>query len=81
MKKADRNYYGLMQSGLQLAAGVGLGFWLGLLADRRLGTGHWLAAAGAAAGLAAGFYLFFREVAAISRDEESRRKGGPGESA
>lgn len=78
MKTEGRGYYGLLQSGLQLAAGVGLGFWLGLQADRRLGTGHWLAAAGAAAGLAAGFYLFFREVSAVSREEDARRKGGPG---
>ncbi|HBE89031.1 MAG TPA: hypothetical protein DDW67_07830, partial [Elusimicrobia bacterium] len=42
MKREERGYYGLLQSGLQLAVGVGLGFWLGLLADRRLGTGHWL---------------------------------------
>ena len=76
MKKDERGNYGLLQSGLQLAAGVGLGFWLGWLADRRLGTGHWLAVTGAAAGLAAGFYLFLREVAVISGEEAARRKGG-----
>jgi len=50
------------QTGLQLAAGVLLGFGAGHWLDGRLGTSPWLMLAGAAAGLAAGFYLFVKEI-------------------
>jgi ATP synthase protein I len=50
------------QTGLQLAAGVLLGFWGGNALDRRLGSGPWLALLGAGLGLAAGFWLFIREM-------------------
>lgn len=50
------------QAGLQLAAGVLLGFWAGYRLDGLLHTAPWLMLAGAAAGLAAGFYLFMRDV-------------------
>jgi ATP synthase protein I len=49
------------QTGLQLAAGLLLGFSSGYWLDGRLGTGPWLMLAGAAGGLAAGFYLFIKE--------------------
>ena len=49
------------QTGLQLAAGVLLGFSAGYWLDKRLGTAPWLMLAGAAGGLAAGFYLFIKE--------------------
>ncbi|OGS13065.1 MAG: hypothetical protein A2234_09710 [Elusimicrobia bacterium RIFOXYA2_FULL_58_8] len=45
------------QIGLELAAGVLLGFWGGYWLDKKLGTLPWLTLAGAASGLTAGFYL------------------------
>lgn len=50
------------QTGLQLAAGVLLGFAAGYWLDGRLGTAPWLMLAGAAGGMAAGFYLFIKEI-------------------
>lgn len=50
------------QIGLELAGGVLLGFWGGYWADRKLGTAPWLMLGGAAAGLAAGFYLVAKEL-------------------
>ena len=63
MKKpaTDEDNWKYAQSGLQLTAGVLLGFWAGHWLDSRLGTAPWLMLAGAAGGLAAGFYLFIKD--------------------
>jgi len=61
------------QIGLELAAAVLLGFWGGYKLDVRLGTAPWLMLAGAAAGLAAGFYLVLRELFAKEKDEEGKK--------
>ena len=47
----DISYYKYVQIGLELAAGVGLGFWAGYRLDQKLGSAPWLMLAGAAAGL------------------------------
>jgi len=64
MKKTgpEEDNWKYAQTGLQLAAGVMLGFWAGYRLDGRLGTAPWLMLGGAAGGLAAGFYLFVREI-------------------
>jgi F0F1-type ATP synthase assembly protein I len=64
MKKTgpDADNWKYAQTGLQLAAGVMLGFAAGYWLDGRLGTSPWLMLGGSAGGLAAGFYLFIREV-------------------
>jgi F0F1-type ATP synthase assembly protein I len=64
------NYLKHAQIGLELAAAVLLGFWGGYKLDVRLGTAPWLMLAGAAAGLAAGFYLVLRELFAKEKDEK-----------
>ena len=61
-EKEDVSYYKYAQIGLELAAGVGLGFWAGYRLDARFGTSPWLMLAGAAVGMAAGFYLVVREL-------------------
>lgn len=62
MPKPDENYWSYAQIGLELAAGVLLGFWAGYQLDKKLGTAPWLMLGGAAAGMAAGFYLVAREL-------------------
>lgn len=60
---ADKdNYWNYAQIGLELAGGVLLGFWAGYRLDKRLGTAPWLMLGGAAAGMAAGFYLVAKEL-------------------
>jgi F0F1-type ATP synthase assembly protein I len=72
-QKEDASYYKYAQVGLELAAGVGLGFWAGYWLDGRLGSGPWLMLLGAAAGLAAGFYLVIRELPS-EKDYKSGKK-------
>ncbi len=55
-------WWNYAQIGLELAVAVLLGFWAGYRLDLRLGTSPWLMLGGAAAGLAAGFYLVAREL-------------------
>jgi F0F1-type ATP synthase assembly protein I len=64
------NYLKHAQIGLELAAAVLLGFWGGYKLDVRMGTAPWLMLAGAAAGLAAGFYLVLRELFAKEKEEK-----------
>lgn len=64
------NYLKHAQIGLELAAAVLLGFWGGYKLDVRLGTAPWLMLVGAAAGLAAGFYLVLRELFAKEKEEK-----------
>lgn len=61
------------QIGLELAAAVLLGFWGGYKLDVRLGTAPWLMLVGAAAGLAAGFYLVLRELFAKEKGEGEKK--------
>jgi F0F1-type ATP synthase assembly protein I len=68
------DYWNYAQIGLELAASVLLGFWAGYEADLKLGTAPWLMLLGAAAGMAAGFYLVARELFR----EEKRPPGGAG---
>ena len=60
---ADKdNYWNYAQIGLELAGAVLAGFWGGWWLDGKFGTAPWLMLGGAAAGLAAGFYLVLREL-------------------
>lgn len=56
------NYWDYAQIGLELAVAVLAGFWGGYWLDKKLGSAPWLMLAGAAAGLAGGFYLVVREL-------------------
>ena len=71
----ETNYYNYIQIGLELAAGVGLGFWAGYRLDVKFGSAPWLMLAGAAAGLSAGFYLVIRDLP-DEKDFVSGKKGG-----
>jgi len=62
MAAQKEEYWKYAQIGLELAAGVLLGFWAGYQLDKKLGTAPWLMLGGAAAGMAAGFYLVAREL-------------------
>lgn len=61
MKEQD-DWLSYAQIGLELAGAVLLGFFGGYWLDRRLGTLPWLTLAGAAAGIAGGFFLVAREL-------------------
>jgi len=65
------NYWGYAQIGLELSMAVLLGFWTGYRLDKRLGTAPWLMLGGAAAGMAAGFYLAAKEL--FHKDEGGGR--------
>ena len=65
----DESWFKYAQVGLELAAAVGLGLWAGYRLDARLGSSPWAMLAGAAAGLAAGFYLVLRQ---LPREKEFR---------
>ncbi len=54
----------------QLAGSVGMGTALGWWLDRRLGTGPWLLVAGALFGIGTGFYLFFKILMNLNREEK-----------
>ncbi|HBA61676.1 MAG TPA: hypothetical protein DCZ92_12845 [Elusimicrobia bacterium] len=58
----EESYWKYAQIGIQLAVTVLLGFWAGYEMDGRFGTSPWLMLSGAAAGLAAGFYLLVKEL-------------------
>lgn len=60
--KEPENWLDYAQIGLELAGAVLLGFFGGYWLDLRLGTLPWLTLAGAAAGIAGGFFLVAREL-------------------
>jgi F0F1-type ATP synthase assembly protein I len=62
MPREPENYWKYAQLGLELSMAVLLGFWSGYRLDKRLGTAPWLMLGGAAAGMAAGFYLAAKEL-------------------
>lgn len=62
MPGQTEEYWKYAQVGLELAVAVLLGFWAGYELDRKLGTAPWLMLAGAAAGLAGGFFMIMREI-------------------
>lgn len=72
----DVSYYKYAQIGLELAGGVGLGFWAGYKLDARFGSSPWLMLAGAAAGLAAGFFLVVRELPGEKEFKSGKKEGG-----
>lgn len=66
--------------GLQLAACIIGGLYLGQYLDRRFGTAPWLLFAGVFGGFTAGFYSMYRKLmAAQARDDAARaaRRDGP----
>ncbi|MGD2068021.1 MAG: AtpZ/AtpI family protein [Gemmatimonadota bacterium] len=58
--------------GMTLAASIGFFLWLGLLADRWLGTLPVLTILGAFVGGAAGFYSMFRQLVTEPREDAPR---------
>jgi F0F1-type ATP synthase assembly protein I len=66
--------------GLQLAACIIGGLFLGQYLDRRFGTAPWLLFVGVFGGFSAGFYSMYRKLmAAQARDDAARasRRDGP----
>jgi F0F1-type ATP synthase assembly protein I len=57
-----RSILNLMTVGTTLVACIVLGYWLGSVLDRRLGTSPWLVVVGVLLGTAAGFVGLFRMV-------------------
>ena len=72
----DLSYYKYLQIGLELAGGVGLGLWGGYSLDQKFGLAPWLTLAGAAAGLASGFYLVLRELPKEKDFKSGKKDGG-----
>lgn len=70
-----------MGAGTALAGAVIGGLIVGMLLDRWLGTGPWLAVAGLLLGAAGGFLELFRALGAWQREEDrastSGRSSGP----
>lgn len=55
--------------GFELIGSMGVGYYLGLLADRKLGT-HWIAFVGFLLGCYAGFRALFKAAKQMERDVE-----------
>jgi F0F1-type ATP synthase assembly protein I len=64
--------------GFELIGSMAIGYYLGLLADRRLGT-HWLAFAGFVLGCYAGFRALFKAAKEMQRDIENDERLARGE--
>jgi hypothetical protein len=67
--------------GLQLAACIIGGLYLGQYLDRRLGTAPWLLFVGVFGGFSAGFYSMYRKLMAAQAHEDAAkaaRRDGPG---
>lgn len=64
--------------GIQIAVSIGLFFWLGSLADERVGTTPWLSILGAFVGGGAGFYSMFRHVVGDAEREAASDDGEEG---
>ena len=58
-------YVGL---GLEMAIGVGLGWFVGNWLDKRYGWDPWGAVIGASIGLAGGMYLLIRDAIRMNKD-------------
>jgi len=71
VKDGDESRFKYAQTGLELAGAVLLGFYCGYKLDGWFGSSPWLMLAGAALGMAAGFYLVIRELP----KEEVRKQG------
>lgn len=63
MPPLKEDYWKHAQLGLELTGAVLAGFLIGYQLDKKLGTAPWLMLGGAAAGVAGGFYLAWRELA------------------
>ncbi|MBU2531076.1 MAG: AtpZ/AtpI family protein [Elusimicrobia bacterium] len=62
------NAYKYAQIGLELAGAVLLGFYGGYKLDEVLNSLPWFAILGSFVGMAAGFYLFYKEIKKDERD-------------
>ncbi|MDD2772191.1 MAG: AtpZ/AtpI family protein [Elusimicrobiales bacterium] len=62
MAGEEKSPWRFAQIGIEIAVCVFAGFIAGYWLDKKLRTGPWLMLAGAAAGLAAGFYTAAREI-------------------
>jgi ATP synthase protein I len=63
----------LASIGIELAASVLIGAFLGNRLDLYFHTKPWLMVVGLFVGAAAGFYSIYKQVAAVSREEDQRR--------
>jgi len=60
--RGSRSILSLMTVGTTLVACIVLGYWLGSVLDRKMGTSPWLVVVGVLLGTAAGFVGLFRMV-------------------
>jgi len=62
------NWLSYLQTGMEMAAAVAVGFVAGYYADRKLGSGPWLLFLGSALGIAAGLRIAFQAVSRAGED-------------
>ncbi len=63
----DVNWGKFAGIGLEVAVGVGLGYFVGAYVDKHAGSGPWGAVIGAMLGLAAGTWLLIKETNKMNR--------------
>jgi F0F1-type ATP synthase assembly protein I len=64
---SDQNWGRYLGLGLEMAVGVGLGYFVGWLLDRHYGW-HWGTTIGAMLGVAGGMYLLIRDAIRMNKD-------------
>jgi len=68
-KNDDRDQgAGFAMIGLQVAVGVGVGYFVGRWLDHRFGWGSWGVVIGSMIGLAGGLYLLIKDAIRINKD-------------
>jgi F0F1-type ATP synthase assembly protein I len=66
--RPDPNWGHYAGYGLQIAAGVGLGAWVGYWLDKRYHWSPWGVLVGSLLGLASGMYLLIRDALRMNKD-------------
>ena len=66
--KKDSGLGKLLTGGFEVAAGIGLGYFIGSYLDRKTGHSPWGVVVGVLIGCAAGMYLMIREVIKMNKD-------------
>ena len=68
MPTDDQNWGRFLGIGLEMAVGVGLGYFVGAWLDRRYGWNGYGVLAGVGIGLTAGMYLLIKDAIRINKD-------------
>jgi F0F1-type ATP synthase assembly protein I len=67
-EKQDGNWAKFLGVGFEVAAGVGLGYFIGSYIDRKFGSAPWGLLIGVLFGAAAGMYLLISEVIKMNKE-------------